>query len=115
MLSHARITPYVRGASAPPAMTASACPLRIAATASPSACALEAHAETTAYETPFAWYFVEIALAAALYIDEAIDVGGMRACDSLYMRRYPASSVSQPPRPVPTREPMRSGSRPIDA
>ena len=61
------------GASAPPAIIASACPARIACTASPIACALDAQAETTAYDSPFAPNFVETARAAALYIDNGID------------------------------------------
>src|SRR5512141_1189847 len=111
MLSHARMIPYVSGASAPPAYIASAAPVRIAAAASPIACVPEAHAETTAYDGPLAWCFVATALAAALYIDAAIDVGGMRGEPSPYIRLYPASSVSQPPRPVPMIEPMRWGGR----
>jgi hypothetical protein len=43
-----------------------------------AACALEAHAETTAYDTPRAANFVDTALVAALYIDRAIDAGATR-------------------------------------
>ena len=51
----------------------------MACAASPIACALDAHAETTEYDTPFAPSFVDTADDAALYIDVGMPSGGMRA------------------------------------
>src|SRR5438445_12924274 len=74
------------------------------------ACALDAHAETGVYAGPFAPKCADTALAAALYIDHGMVVGATRDPPSLYTRRNPASSVSQPPSPVPMITPKRSGS-----
>src|ERR1051325_1561264 len=82
----------------------------MASKAWPIACALDAHADTGAYAGPFAPKCVDTALAAALYMDHGMVVGGTRGWPALYTRRNPAASVSQPPRPVPMMTPKREGS-----
>ncbi len=102
---NAPIATLMSPASLPPASITSACPRRIVSVASPTACALDAQADTVARFGPFAPNFIAISPAAMSMIIIGI-MNGETFRGSLSCERMLSTSVSTPPMPDPNVTPI---------